>query len=456
MSFLLIRNAAILSVDPKIGTLPRGDLLVEGDRIAAVGPNLPAPEGAKVIEADGMIALPGFVNAHIHTWQTALRGIAADWTIPQYLRSMHAGLATLFAPADILIANRMGALLQLDAGTTTIGDWFHNNPTPDYTEAALDGLEAAGIRAVFLHGSPKPDPKPGQPHFSEIPMPRGEVERLLKGRLAGKDGLITLGLAVLGPQMSVQAVCDTDFRLAKELGLRTSMHVSGKLLTPGGFAKLNADGLLGPHVNVVHGNGLDDTDLKRLVDAGVNFTPTPEIECQMGYGNPLTCRVRALGANDALSLGSDIESIMAGDMPAVTRFALQSARHENNLAHRARHGEGPADQTIRTDEALDWATMGGARMLGLDHRIGSLTPGKQADIVLLSTGGMTMQPVHDPLGSLIFHASRADIDTVLVAGQVRKQGGRLVAAPSAQDFDALKASGLRIMADFRELMKAHG
>ncbi len=448
MAFTVIRNADVVSVDPAIGTLRGADILIEDDRIVAVGPNLTAPEDAEAIDGRRMIAIPGFVNAHIHTWQAGLRGVAGDWTIPQYLRSMHAGLATIFTPDDIAIANRMGALMQLSAGVTTIADWCHNNPTPDHTEAAIDGLEAAGLRAVFLHGSPKPDPKPGQPHFSEVPMPRAEVERLLKGRLASRDGLITLGLAVLGPQMAVQAVCDADFRLAKELGLTLSMHVSGKMLTPEGFARLDAQGLLGPHANVVHGNALGDADLDRLVAAGVTFTPTPEIECQMGYGNPLTWRVRQRGAAASLSLGSDIESIMSGDMFAVTRFALQQARHEANLEYRAAHGDGPSAQLIGMAEALEWATMGGARMLGLDDRIGSLTPGKQADVTLISTEAPRFQPVHNPLASAIFHAGPADVDTVLVAGRVLKRGGRLVAEPAEADRASLAASGLRIMGEF--------
>ncbi|MBW6507572.1 MAG: amidohydrolase family protein [Rhodobacteraceae bacterium] len=272
MQKTLIRGAAILSMDTEIGELPVGDILIEDDRIAAIAPDLGAAgldaSGAQVIDGAGMIALPGFVNTHIHTWQAGLRGIAADWTLGQYLRAMHAGLATHFLPEDIAIANELGALHQLHAGTTTLADWCHNNPTPAHTDAALAGLRAAGIRAVFLHGSPKPDPKPGQPHFSEIPMPRGEVERV--AATIGPGDLVTLGLAILGPQMSVMGVTETDFRLARELGLLASMHVSGALMTPDAFERLDAQGLLGPHVNIVHGNALSDGQLDILTGAGAS------------------------------------------------------------------------------------------------------------------------------------------------------------------------------------------
>src|SRR5690242_9674557 len=161
MGFLLLKGGIVVSMDPAIGTLT-GDVLIDGERIAAIGPHLQAPGDAEIVDAAGMIVMPGFVNAHLHTWQTALRGIASDWTIPEYLHNMHAGIAPSFRPDDIFASTLIGALSQLDAGTTTLVDWCHNNPTPDHTDRDVDALVESGIRAVFMHGSPKPDPKPGQ------------------------------------------------------------------------------------------------------------------------------------------------------------------------------------------------------------------------------------------------------------------------------------------------------
>src|SRR5262247_2271646 len=189
----LIRDAAIVSMDPAIGNLRKGEILIEGEQIAAVAPNIDSGD-AEVIDASHMLLLPGLINGHLHTWQTGLRGLAADWTVAEYMQAMHRGLATLFRPEDIYIANLVGALNQINNGATTLVDWCHNNPTPAHTDAAIDGLAESGIRALFLHGSPKPNPKPGQKHFSEIPMPRSEVERLRKGRFA-TEGLMTFGLA---------------------------------------------------------------------------------------------------------------------------------------------------------------------------------------------------------------------------------------------------------------------
>src|SRR5579875_2722499 len=159
MSRLLIKSGMLVTMDESFSDLPRGDVLIDGDRIAEVGASIEASD-AQVIDATNMIVMPGLVNAHIHTWQACLRGIAADWTIPEYLHNMHAGVAPSLKPEDIFVSNLVGALNQLSAGTTTIVDWYHNNPTPDHTDAAIEGLVEAGVRAVFLHGSPKPDPKP--------------------------------------------------------------------------------------------------------------------------------------------------------------------------------------------------------------------------------------------------------------------------------------------------------
>ena len=278
-------------------------------------------------------------------------------------------------------------------------------------------------------------------------MPRAEVTRLREGRLSSDTALVTLGLAVLGPQLAVAQVCNSDFRMARELGLIASMHVSGPMLWADGFERMAEAGLLGAHVNIVHGNSITDDDMLRfLIDAGVTFTPTPEVELQMGFGDPLTHRLRRLGGR--ISVGSDIESAMAGEMFSVTRFTLQAARHAENLAARAADGKPPETIPVRSREALEWATIEGVRMLGMEARIGSLTVGKQADIVLLDTSQINMRPVHDPVASILFHAGVHNVDTVLVAGRPVKRGGRLLAADLAGLTDRLAQSGTRVIADF--------
>lgn len=450
MSRILIRNGAIVSMDRRVGELPRGDLLVEDDRIAAIATTLPVPEGAEIVEAARCIVLPGLVNAHLHTWQAALRGIAADWTVAMYMQAMHRGLATLYRPDDIYIANLVGALNQIHCGTTTLVDWCHNNPTPEHTDAAVDGLVESGIRAVFLHGSPKPDPKPGQKHFSEVPMPRSEVARLRKGRLASNEGLVTMGLAILGPYYSTWEVTLQDVLLAREFDLVASMHVGGgKSLTPDGFRRLAAEGLIGPKINIVHGNDIPHGEIRMIVDRGGTFTVTAEVELQTGYGDPLTGILHALDAPP--SIGADVEPMVPGDMFNCMRITLQHERHRSMIEALASTGSRPQTIPVTCRQALEWATINGAKMVGLDHRIGSLAPGKQADILVLRAGDLNIAPARDPIAAAVMHGSITNVDTVLIAGRVMKRNGRLLYPRVEERQQALAASGERILAEFERL-----
>ena len=444
MAAKLIRGGIVVSMDPKLGDLPRGDVLIEGALIKAVAPSLDAPD-AEVIDASGCIVIPGLVNAHQHTWQTALRGVAGNWTILEYFHHVHAGLATRFRPEDIYIATLVGALNQINCGATTLVDWCHNNPTPAHTDGAVNALVESGIRAAFFHGSPKPDPKPGQNPFWEVPHPRSEVERLMK-RLPDNDGLVTLGLAILGPHYSTYEVAQQDFRLAREFGLIASMHCAGgEARTPDGWDRLAAEGLLGDNNNIVHGQTLTDAQLKMMLDLGVTFSLTPETEMLQGHGFAITGRLRKLGAQP--SLGVDLESGISGDLFTVARVALASQRAFDNAESRAATGKLPETSTVRCREALGWITTEGARMLKMEDRIGSLTPGKQADVVLVRANDLNMWPVHDPVASVVMQAGIGNIDTVLVAGRVRKRHGRLSYSKLEQKKHELLVSGRRILAE---------
>ncbi len=448
MSKTLIRNGTVLTLAP--GSTPMtADVLIDGDRIAAIGPNLDAGEGASVIDADNMIVMPGLVNAHIHTWQTGLRGLATDWTGTNYFRAMHAGLANFFTPDDIRIANQLGAINQINNGVTTMVDWHHNNPTPDHSDAAIDGLEDAGIRAVFLHGSAKPDPKPGQKHFSEVPMSRDEVVRLRKGRLSNDDALVTMGLAILGPQMSVEEVTLADLTLAREHDLVVSLHHSmAKMTAPEGYAKAAAAGLIDERLNVVHGNELTDSDLDILVDHGASFTVTAEIEMQICYGDMLSGRLHARGV--PFSIGTDIESAFAPDMLACARISLQAERHLTSLRMKAETGERPHPIPLTVREALDWATTQGARAMRLEGRTATLEVGKQADIILIRANDLNLSGAFDPYNAVVGFAHPGNIDTVMIAGELRKQGGRMLRSDIPALQEQLAHSGQRILRDFKE------
>jgi cytosine/adenosine deaminase-related metal-dependent hydrolase len=435
----LIRGATIITMDAQ-GDLVQGDVLVTGDSITEIAPRIQA-EAAQVIDASGCIAIPGLVNAHMHTWQTALRGLAANWTLLEYFKNMHAGLATVFGPADLHIATLTGALNQLNCGTTTLVDWCHNNKTPAHNDAAIAGLLESGIRAAFFHGTPKPDPKPGERPFWEVPHPRAEVERLLKAH-QGKP-LLSVHAAVLGPHYSTMDVALHDFRMAKELGIIASMHQGGgPARTPDGWEKLEAAALLGPHINIVHGHALSDDQLGRFCDLGMSFSAAAESEMSQGHGHPITGRLRAFGK--APSLGVDLESVISGDMLTQARVALGIQRSLDNVAYREAHGSIPPTSTITTREALSWVTVEGAKMLGQFDRIGSLKAGKQADLVLVRADDLNMQPVHDAVNTVVMQTSLANIDSVMVAGQWKKRHGQLLDVDLGPKLAALRESGARI------------
>jgi cytosine/adenosine deaminase-related metal-dependent hydrolase len=435
----LIRGATVITMDRQ-GDLPRGDILVSGDAIVEIAPQI-AADSAQVVDAQGCIVIPGLINAHMHTWQTALRGLASNWTLLEYFSKMHAGLATVFAPEDLHIATLVGALNQINCGTTTLVDWCHNNPTPAHNDAAIDGLLASGIRAAFFHGTPKPDPKPGQRPFWEVPHPRAEVERLIKAHQGQR--LLTVHAAVLGPHYSTLEVALHDFAMARDLGIIASLHQGGgPPRTPEGWQVLQERGLLGPQVNIVHGHALDDEQLRRFCDLGMSFSAAAENEMTQGHGHPLTGRLRLLGC--APSLGADLESVLSGDMLSQARIALGIQRSLDNVAYRQTHGSMPPTSTITTREALAWVTVEGARMLGQLDRIGSLAPGKQADLVLIRASDLNMQPVHDPVSSVVFQTSLANIDSVMVAGQWKKRQGQLLGVNLPPLLDRLEASGRKI------------
>lgn len=447
MKRTLIKSATIVSMDDALGDLTIGDLLIEGNRIADVHPNINVGiSEIETVDGRGRIVIPGLVNAHMHTWQTALRGYAANWTLLEYFRCMHAGLATVFRPDDIYIATLVGALNQISHGTTTLVDWCHNNPTAAHTDAAVQGLVESGIRAAFFHGSPKPEPKPGELHFSEIPHPRSEIERLLAGPLADRDGLVTLGLAVLGPHYSTLDVAMHDFRLAREFDLVASMHQGGgPAKTPDGWQKLIEAGLVGPGINVVHGNDLPDDLLIQLVELGASFSVTPENEMIQGHGFPITGRLLKLGIRP--SIGIDLESVLSGDLLSAARVALSTQRAIDNAESRRDLGTIPETTTIPVREALRWITIEGARMLGRQNQIGSLTPGKLADLAVIDTSDLSLAPVHDPVSTIVMQTSLANIEAVMIGGVWKKRNGRLLIDGLDTKKELLAQSGRRLVRD---------
>jgi len=431
MRRLLIRNATLLTMDPSLGDFECGDLLIEGSRILAVGRELQAG-AAETIDATGMIVLPGLVNAHVHLWEIPLRGLGADWISHRdYHGTVHRNLAMHYTADDVYVANQLGALNQIHGGTTTVLDWCHVVRDAGMTDAAIDGLAATGLRTRFARGTSKPPPEAesaARPYW-ETPYPREEILRLRKGRLASDDARVTLAMATLGPDIATYEVARDEIRLAREFGLLHSAHTwarRGKRRNEDGMWRLASEGLLGPDHNIAHGNALDDDELAMILDHGCSITATDLAEMMNSERVGMLGRVARLGA--APSLGTDVCVYFNSSMLLEMRHAFAHQRETDNRELAAR-GAWPSEQhATRTRDAVEWATLGGAKALRLDHRVGSLTPGKEADLILIDTRTMNIFPAlpgGDPYHVVVLYAEAADIDSVMIGGDWVKRHGRL-------------------------------
>lgn len=453
----LVKCGWLVTLDDAIGDHRDGELLFEGDTILAAGKALGAT-AEETIDATDKIVMPGLVNAHMHTWETALRGIGAEWMTADYMRLIHLNLATRYTPEDNYIANLVGALGQIDGGTTTVVDWCHNITTLEHAERAIDGLRDSGIRAVFAHGTAKPPTRPGDKPFEEVQHPRERLEALRKGRLASDSSLVTLAMAILGPDYSVWDVVAADIRLARELGLISSSHTRRQedATTKDGYARLFKAGLLGPDHNLVHGTSFSDAELRVVIDSGATLTSTVLVELHHHVGDTMVARYRAMGGLP--SLGIDVEPFCSGQMFREMQAALLFARGREIRNNAMRGNSILKTMPVKSREALVWATLGGAKAFGLDRRIGSLTPGKQADIVMLRANDVNMVPVWDPVVSIVEIACAGNVDTVIIAGRVAKQGGKLTfpADVLGKRQRELTESGARIMREGGYTVGARG
>ncbi|MET8854535.1 amidohydrolase family protein [Amycolatopsis sp. NPDC004625] len=384
----LLRGGMVVSMDPALGDLPRDDVLIEGSRIAAVAPEIAAAD-AEIVDATGKIVLPGFVDTHRHTWQTAFRGLGADWTFDQYRAAAHGTLKPHYRPEDVYLGNLLGRLEALNSGVTTLLDWFHCALHPENADAAIAGLRDAPGHSIFCYGADGPDIAP-------------EIRRVRK-LLPGED----LALGLRGPVVSTMDETAADVALARELGLPVSVHVHGTGGWRGGdrpIAGMRERGLLDERTTVVHGNGLSDDQLAMLADAGSSVSVSPDVELKMGFEPPITGRALAAGIRPTLSVDDCLSA--GGDLFGAMRTALA------------------ADRGLTTRTVLECATVNGARACGRDT--GSLTPGKDADLVLLDAEDLSVFPVCDPVGTIVSAGHPGLVDSVWVAGKAVKRDGRLL------------------------------
>jgi 5-methylthioadenosine/S-adenosylhomocysteine deaminase len=420
---ILIRGGYVLSIDPAIGDLPGGDVLVEGERILDVAPSIDVGD-CEVIDASDRIVMPGFVDTHRHTWQAPWRNIASDWTLFHYLWGLHTGLSKYYRPEDTYAGNLLGTVEALDSGITTLLDWSHNLATPEHADAAIQGLRDSGARAVFAHGG-------GNQQWGVVPQNTvhhpEDARRIRSEHFSSQDGLVTMALALRGPQFTTEEVALHDWRLANDLDLRITVHVGdGELGRTRPIAWLRREGLLNDRTTYVHCCTLADDELQMIADSGGTASVSADVEMQMGHGWPATGRLLDVGIRPSLSV--DVCTSTGGHMFGLMRTALGTQRALDNDAHFAAGGSFMNGEPLKLSsrDMIEFATIEGARACGLDDRIGSVTPGKQADLILLRTDTLGMSPLNHAPGAVVYNAHPGLVDTVLVAGRVVKRDGVLV------------------------------
>ncbi|MCW3015991.1 MAG: hypothetical protein JWO02_3083 [Solirubrobacterales bacterium] len=424
----LIKGGMVLTMDPSIGDLPIGDVLVEDGLIVKIAPEIDV-EDARTIDASSRIVIPGFVDTHRHIWQAAMRNLCQDWTLASYFTGVHAGLSRYFLPEDIYTANLLGSLEALSSGVTTLLDWSHGVNTAEHSDGAIMGLKESGARAVFAHGG-------GADHYqvpSVVPHPE-DARRIREQYFSSESGddLVTMALALRGPQFARKDITVNDFAFARELGLRITVHVGdGEWGKDRPVAWMCDAGLLGPDITYVHCNTIADDEMRMVADSGGTASVAADVEMMMGHGWPATGRLLDAGIRPSLSI--DICSSNGGHMFGAMRSTIGTQRA---LDHANAQADGREVERLRVTckDMMSFATLEGARALGMDHKIGSLTPGKAADLVLVRTDDLGMVPLIHPYGALVYNAHPGLVDTVMVGGRIVKEDGKMVGL----DFDRLR------------------
>jgi len=445
----LIKNAAVVTMNPIIGDFSRANILVEDEQIVGVGPNITASD-AEVIDASSMIAMPGMVDTHRHTWQTGLRGILADGNIPDYLRGFRIQMAERYRPEDMYAGNYLGGLDAINSGVTTIVDYCHNLLTLEHAHASVNGLRDSGVRALYGHGmvpvttntwaedKGRADRGPNAGDFDT----RASWARAIKSEyFSSDDQLLRMGIAPQELAIAPASEVSLEFELARELGARITFHAN-QVLVPRLFKDvevLHSRGLLGDDLLLVHCTFNTADEWKMLDDTGTTISVCAESEMQMGMGFPVI--KEATDHTPGPSLGIDCTSSTGADMISHARLVLQVSRwHADQPSYDSKHM--PTEMKWKTRDALEWLTVNGARAAGVDDSVGTLTVGKRADIVLLDMSGISQAGWNrrDPGAAIIAQTNSGNVDTVFINGVVVKRHGKLVHVDAAAAMKTLHES----------------
>jgi 5-methylthioadenosine/S-adenosylhomocysteine deaminase len=400
---ILIKGGHVLSLDPQVGDIPGGDVLIEGSVISRIGTDIEADD-AEVIDASAYAVMPGLIDTHRHTWQTALR---ASVVPTNYFASVLVHLGPHFRPEDVYIGDLLGAVSALDAGVTTMVDWSHIMNSPAHADAAVGALRESGIRGVFAHGVAQVGRSAGV-SGSNSQQHSDDIRRVQRDHFGPDEKRLTLALASGGPEFSTIEDTVDDVRLARDLGIRTTTHV-GVLPGKNAVTQLRDAGLLGPDLTYIHATLTSEDEIKMIAESGGSISSSALNEQLPGLAGWLDNGVRP-------SLSVDTETVGPTDLFAQMRALMW---HEWKLPG------GGAPFTTR--DILEFATVEGARATGLEAAVGTLAPGKKADVILFDLDDVQTAPrADDPASTIALLGQPHHVRWVIVDGEIRKRDGELV------------------------------
>jgi 5-methylthioadenosine/S-adenosylhomocysteine deaminase len=401
---ILVKGGCVLSLDPRVGDFDTADVLIDGEKIAAVGPNLSAAN-AEVIDASHAIVMPGLIDTHRHMWEGPLRNILPNGLLSDYTRDITGAARAIYRPEDAHAGDLVSALGAVNAGVTTVLDWSHIGNSPEHTDAAIAGLKESGIRSVYAFGGGAPGPK------NQFPQ---DIRRLRRQHFSSSDQLLTLAMAT-GPDAA-------SWAMARDVGAPITLHVNGAGSLMPMAAAMKSD------CTYIHCDNLTDEEWRLIASTGGHVSISGPIEMEMGHGVPPFQQAIAHGIRPSLSV--DVETQMPGDLFTQMRTAFTLQRMQ--VLARERAGEKNLPKLLTVKEVVEFATIDGARANALDSKIGTLTPGKQADLILLRYDRINTLPLNNAYGAVVLNMDTSNVDTVLIAGKVMKRNGQLVGVDVAR------------------------
>lgn len=411
MTETLIRGACVLTMDAKLGSLPKADVLMRDGKIAEVGERIEAPQ-ADILDGCGRIVMPGLIDGHRHMFSGLLRGGCSDvsYTGNQggYFEIVIRKFGGNYTPTDTYVSSRLGALESINGGITTLHAWDHNMISFEHAKASATAMHETGLRGRFSYGPPNDTMVLDQEGVSRL---RNEMFGMQhNGRWTTGDGRWDIGIATRGVELAKPDIWEPEFAFAREQGLPITAH-----LMEGQIPMLKEKKALGPDVLAIHALAATDDDIQYLLDSGTPVcVATPALARSGHSASPIVKLMRA-GVPVCLSVDSTAGCDTA-DMFAVMRITM--------IVERMLH----ADSSVySTHDAIRQATINGAKALGIEGITGSLTPGKRADVIVIDTRqALNLTPVTVPETLVASCVYPENVEAVFVDGQCLKRDGKLV------------------------------